>query len=89
MTLSPATPSASGGRPFDAVLCDVDNVIRVYEPARLYALERAAGLTEGTTMKVAFAPETVLPLVLAGSHRTSGRVDPAGPDRAGGRRGRR
>ncbi|MGW1502189.1 HAD family hydrolase [Streptomyces mirabilis] len=69
MTLSPAAPSASGGRPFDAVLCDVDNVIRVYEPAHLYGLERAAGLAEGTTMKVAFAPETVLPLVL-------GRITP-------------
>jgi putative hydrolase of the HAD superfamily len=69
MTLSPAAPPASGGRPFDAVLCDVDNVIRVYEPAHLYALERAAGLAEGTTMKVAFAPETVLPLVL-------GRITP-------------
>ncbi|QDO40541.1 HAD family phosphatase [Streptomyces sp. RLB3-17] len=72
MTLSPATPSApsaSGGRPFDAVLCDVDNVIRVYEPDHVYALERAAGLAEGTTMKVAFAPETVLPLVL-------GRITP-------------
>lgn len=69
MTLSPAAPSPSDGRPFDAVLCDVDNVIRVYEPAHLYALERAAGLAEGTTMKVAFAPETVLPLVL-------GRITP-------------
>jgi putative hydrolase of the HAD superfamily len=69
MTLSPAAPSASGGHPFDAVLCDVDNVIRVYEPAHLYALERAAGLAEGTTMKVAFAPDTVLPLVL-------GRITP-------------
>ncbi|MHA5054083.1 HAD family hydrolase [Streptomyces sp. SD15] len=54
---------------FDAVLCDVDNVIRVYDPAPLHALERAAGLAEGTTMKVAFAPDTVLPLVL-------GRITP-------------
>ncbi|MEV2213650.1 HAD-IA family hydrolase [Streptomyces sp. NPDC050997] len=58
----------SGRAPFDAVLCDVDNVIRFYDPSRLYALERAAGLTEGTTMKVAFAPETDLPLLL-------GRID--------------
>lgn len=57
------------GRPFDAVLCDVDNVIRVYDPTPLSALERAAGLAEGTTMKVAFAPDTVLPLVL-------GRITP-------------
>lgn len=69
MTLSPASRPTSGGRPFDAVLCDVDNVIRVYDPSRLNALERAAGLAEGTTMKLAFAPDTVLPLVV-------GRITP-------------
>jgi len=62
-------PPGSGERPFDAVLCDVDNVIRIYDPSHLSALERAAGLTEGTTMKVAFAPETALPLLL-------GRITP-------------
>ncbi|MFD0315399.1 HAD family hydrolase [Streptomyces flavalbus] len=50
--------------PFDAVLCDVDNVIRFYDPTELLARERALGLTEGTTMKVAFAPENDLPLLL-------------------------
>ncbi|MGW2571819.1 HAD family hydrolase [Streptomyces sp. NPDC001537] len=58
-----------GRAPFDAVLCDVDNVIRFYDPSGLHALERAAGLAEGTTAKVAFAPETALPVLL-------GRVDP-------------
>ncbi|MBG0854786.1 HAD-IA family hydrolase [Streptomyces spinoverrucosus] len=53
-----------GGRPFDAVLCDVDNVIRFYDASEVTALERAAGLAEGITMKVAFAPETDLPLML-------------------------
>ncbi|MEU6253411.1 HAD-IA family hydrolase [Streptomyces sp. NPDC047043] len=57
-----------GRAPFDAVLCDVDNVIRHYDPAGLHALERAAGLAEGTTTKVAFAPERVEPMVL-------GRID--------------
>ncbi|MFI2434551.1 HAD family hydrolase [Streptomyces sp. NPDC018693] len=52
------------GPSFDAVLCDVDNVIRSYDTSALAALERAAGLAEGTTMKVAFAPETDLPLML-------------------------
>jgi putative hydrolase of the HAD superfamily len=50
------------------VLCDVDNVIRSYDPSGLHALERAAGLAEGTTAKVAFAPEVDLPVLL-------GRVD--------------
>ncbi|MER6629664.1 HAD-IA family hydrolase [Streptomyces sp. NPDC000987] len=53
-----------GRAPFDAVLCDVDNVIRSYDSSALHALERAAGLAEGTTMKVAFAPETVRPVLL-------------------------
>nr|WSX78260.1 HAD-IA family hydrolase [Streptomyces sp. NBC_00899] len=51
-------------RPFDAVLCDIDNVIRHYDSAALTALERAAGLPEGTTARIAFAPEVVLPLLL-------------------------
>ncbi|MEU6374103.1 HAD-IA family hydrolase [Streptomyces sp. NPDC046909] len=58
----------AGGAPFDAVLCDVDNVLRSYDPSGLHALERAAGLTEGTTMKVAFAPDVIEPVLL-------GRVD--------------
>ncbi|MBC9728583.1 HAD family hydrolase [Streptomyces sp. TRM68367] len=57
-----------GGAPFGAVLCDVDNVIRHFDSSGLHALERAAGLAEGTTKKVAFAPETDLPLLL-------GRID--------------
>ncbi|WP_435876944.1 HAD family hydrolase [Streptomyces acidicola] len=52
------------GRPFDAVLCDLDNVIRFYDMAPLAGLERAAGLVEGTTARVAFAPEVDLPLLL-------------------------
>ncbi|MFD4568891.1 HAD family hydrolase [Streptomyces sp. NPDC058467] len=67
MTLSPHPPS--GRPPFNAVLCDIDNVIRIYDPTPVTALERAAGLTEGTVMKVAFAPETVLPLLV-------GRITP-------------
>ncbi|MCI3272647.1 HAD family hydrolase [Streptomyces cylindrosporus] len=50
--------------PFGAVLCDVDNVIRSFDSSRLEALERAAGIAEGTTKKVAFAPETDQPLLL-------------------------
>lgn len=58
----------AGRAPFDAVLCDVDNVIRFYDPSGVHALERAAGLAEGTTAKVAFAPGVDLPVLL-------GRVD--------------
>ncbi|AMW08299.1 hydrolase [Streptomyces qaidamensis] len=51
-------------RPFDAVLCDLDNVIRFYDLTRLARLEQLAGLAEGTTTRVAYAPETDLPLLL-------------------------
>ncbi|MEU0164187.1 HAD-IA family hydrolase [Streptomyces iakyrus] len=54
----------TSGRPFDAVLCDLDNVIRFYDLTRLARLEQLAGLTEGTTTRVAYAPETDLPLLL-------------------------
>jgi putative hydrolase of the HAD superfamily len=46
------------------VLCDVDNVIRFYDTTQLARLERVAGLAHGTTAKVAYAPETDLPLLL-------------------------
>lgn len=60
---------ATVGRAFDAVLCDLDNVVRFYDTAPLAALERAAGLPEGTTTDVAYAPEIDLPLLL-------GRITP-------------
>ncbi|MFI0940250.1 HAD family hydrolase [Streptomyces sp. NPDC021020] len=60
MTPHGATPA----RPFDAVLCDLDNVIRFFDTSALTALERAAGLPEGTTAAVAFAPEVDGPLLL-------------------------
>ncbi|WP_238441809.1 HAD-IA family hydrolase [Streptomyces pratensis] len=52
------------GRPYDAVLCDLDNVLRFYDVAHLTALERAAGLPAGTTEDIAYAPEVDLPLLL-------------------------
>ncbi|MFF4602800.1 HAD family hydrolase [Streptomyces sp. NPDC001339] len=58
------TASEISSRPFDAVLCDLDNVIRFYDMAPLAELERAAGLAEGTTARVAYAPEVDLPLLL-------------------------
>ncbi|WP_374388714.1 HAD family hydrolase [Streptomyces sp. D2-8] len=58
------TASETSSRPFDAVLCDLDNVIRFYDMAPLAELERAVGLAEGTTAEVAYAPEVDLPLLL-------------------------
>lgn len=58
------TTSKIRSGPFDAVLCDLDNVIRFYDTSRLATLERAAGVPEGTTECVAYAPEADLPLLL-------------------------
>lgn len=54
----------AGDRPFDAVLCDLDGVIRHHDFSEVARLERAAGLPEGTTASVGFAPENDLPLLL-------------------------
>ncbi|MFD0269456.1 HAD family hydrolase [Streptomyces sp. NPDC127106] len=58
------TDDRTADAPFDAVLCDFDNVIRFYDPSLLSELERRAGLAEGTTAQVAFAPGRDLPLLL-------------------------
>lgn len=49
---------------FDAVLCDIDGVIRFFDLSEVSRLERVAGLPEGTTASVGFAPENDLPLLL-------------------------
>ncbi|MEU3408768.1 HAD-IA family hydrolase [Streptomyces sp. NPDC006670] len=64
MTTSTTSSAKAGtGRPFDAVLCDLDNVIRYYDSSLVAELERAAGLPEGTTASVAFHPEQGGPLI--------------------------
>ena len=60
MKISPdAVPPA-----FDALLCDLDGVVRFYDHTEVNRLEQAAGLSEGSTMRVAFAPHNDLPLLL-------------------------
>lgn len=54
----------SSGQRVEAVLCDIDNVIRFYDTSELAGLERDLGLAVGTTMQIAFAPGTDLPLLL-------------------------
>ncbi|MFI6526498.1 HAD-IA family hydrolase [Streptomyces uncialis] len=57
-------PRTGPAPPFDAVLCDVDGVIRHYDTDGVTRLERAVGLPEGTTAAVAYAPHNDLPLLL-------------------------
>ncbi|MBG0827525.1 HAD-IA family hydrolase [Planomonospora sp. ID67723] len=48
---------------YAAVLCDFDGVIRHYDAGELAGLERFYGIAEGTTAKVALAPERLAPVV--------------------------
>ncbi|MEU0686394.1 hypothetical protein [Streptomyces uncialis] len=61
---SAPTPRTGPALPFDAVLCEVDGVVRHYDTDGVTRLERAVGLPEGTTAAVAFAPLNDLPLLL-------------------------
>ncbi|MEU7000666.1 HAD-IA family hydrolase [Nonomuraea sp. NPDC046570] len=49
---------------FDAVLCDFDGVLRHHGQGGHEALEREYGLPEGTVLKLALAPEYVVPATL-------------------------
>ena len=49
--------------PFDAVLCDLDGVIRLWDPDGMTSLDRAWGLGEGTLAAAAFDPQRVDPAV--------------------------
>ena len=51
-------------RPFDAVLCDLDGVLRVWDADEIAALETEYDLLPGTIAAVAFDPERLLPAVL-------------------------
>ncbi|MEU5577097.1 HAD family phosphatase [Streptomyces huasconensis] len=53
----------TSGRAFDAVLSDLDGVIRFYDMEQLEQLEAETGLPRGSTAETAFAPETDLPLM--------------------------
>ncbi|WP_418276833.1 HAD-IA family hydrolase [Isoptericola jiangsuensis] len=57
-------PAGAPGMPFDAVLCDIDGVIRFYDTDVVSHLEERAGLPVGTTAAIGFAPENDLPLLL-------------------------
>ncbi len=53
----------SGSRPFDAVLCDLDGVLRLWDEESPTHLDRACGVPEGTLAGAAFRPERLVPAV--------------------------
>ena len=48
---------------FDAVLCDIDGVLRLWDPDGMPGLDRAYGLPAGTLAAAAFRPERLLPAI--------------------------
>ena len=53
-----------GVRPFDALLCDLDGVLRVWDDAEQAQADAEYGLAPGTVAAVAFEPKLLLPAVL-------------------------
>jgi putative hydrolase of the HAD superfamily len=49
--------------PFDAVLCDVDGVVRHWDPDEMIQIDRTHGLPPGTLAATAFAPVRLHPAV--------------------------
>ncbi|MER5392642.1 HAD family phosphatase [Saccharopolyspora sp. NPDC002686] len=52
-----------GVRTFDAVLCDLDGVLRRWDPAIMHDAERHGGLPKGALAGAAFAPERLKPAI--------------------------
>lgn len=50
-------------REFDAVLCDLDGVLRTWEPDFVAELEQRYGVPEGTLLATAYGPEVLQPAV--------------------------
>jgi putative hydrolase of the HAD superfamily len=59
-----STDAKEDRRPFDAVLCDLDGVLRVWDDDETAALEAEYDLLPGTIAAVAFDPARLLPAVL-------------------------
>ncbi len=51
-------------RPFEALLCDLDGVLRVWDDGDVLDVEAEFGLAPGAIAAVAFAPERLLPAVV-------------------------
>ncbi len=88
-TPAPTTGARPPATAYDAVLCDLDNVVRYYDLTRVTALEQAAGLPEGTTAGLAYDPGLDLPLLLGritpeewAEAIAAGLTDRVGPERA-------
>ncbi|MEV0648106.1 HAD family hydrolase [Phytomonospora sp. NPDC050363] len=48
---------------FDALLCDIDGVLRIWDPEIMAGAEKAHGLPAGTLPAAAFAPHRLVPAI--------------------------
>ncbi|HEY6738599.1 MAG TPA: HAD family phosphatase [Actinopolymorphaceae bacterium] len=60
--MADSSSSPSSAPPLEAVLCDLDGVVRHWDDS-MERVDRAFGLAPGTTARVAFAPERLLPAI--------------------------
>jgi putative hydrolase of the HAD superfamily len=58
------TNATAARRPFDAVLCDLDGVLRIWDKDEMAVVEAEYDLLPGTVAAVAFDPARLLPAVL-------------------------
>ncbi|HEY1176202.1 MAG TPA: HAD-IA family hydrolase [Phytomonospora sp.] len=54
-------------RAFDAILCDIDGVVRIWDPEIMARAERDNGVPPGTLAAAAFAPERLIPAITGGT----------------------
>lgn len=52
---------------FDAILCDVDGVVRIWDPEIMPRIDHAHGVPPGTLAAAAFAPERLTPAITGGT----------------------
>lgn len=52
---------------FDAILCDVDGVVRIWDPEIMPRIDREHGVPPGTLATAAFAPERLIPAITGGT----------------------
>ncbi|MQA96472.1 MAG: hypothetical protein GEV11_18145 [Streptosporangiales bacterium] len=64
--------------PFGAVLCDLDGVLRLWDPDIMPRLEGAHGVPEGTLAAAAFAPACLMPAITGTITDEEWRADIAG-----------
>jgi len=62
---------------FDAILCDVDGVVRIWDADIMPGIDRAHGMPPGTLAAAAFVPERLIPAITGGTTDPEWRAEVA------------